>query len=277
MEQLVNSVPQRPSDPDDEAGPTSNSAPARNDASRHDRNRVSGPIRKNSVGISSQEQSSSSVHDPVDLRKTRKNLAWKQVLLNAPPLNDVHETNPTVQVIVRWSEERALRRLRSDRVVGLPDQHLLAHWAEILDGLGVTSAGQITMVLDRARAVADRAAEWTTWSFLTLQIQLAAERMHRGASNSEISCVEASGPAPEDAGCERVQAKTMIRTMIGEIPFANWFEPSRQAVRNGGALTIAVPDEASRYYLDTEYREVISMVMSDMGLSTVNVVVDRQG
>ena len=42
----------------------------------------------------------------------------------------------------------------------------------------IKSAEQIFSVLDIARTAADRAGDWRNWSFLTLQIQLAVERMH---------------------------------------------------------------------------------------------------
>jgi hypothetical protein len=78
---------------------------------------------------------------------------------------------------------------------------------------------------------------------------------------------------PEDPNSEWVEAKARIQALIGEIPFGNWFEPSRQIERDGTALTIAVPDEATRDFLDIDYREVITKVGSAMGLDTVHVVV----
>jgi hypothetical protein len=46
-------------------------------------------------------------------------------------------------------------------------------------------------------------------------------------------------------------------------------------VWNGTVLTIAVPDEAMRDYLELEYRELITGVISTMGLDTIQVVVDK--
>jgi hypothetical protein len=144
----------------------------------------------------------------------------------------------------------------------------------ILDDFGVTDAERITAALDRARAAAERCDDWRTWSFLTLQIQLAAERMQVYKPTPNLSFTEIWAEMPEDPNSEWAQAKTSIRNLIGDIPFANWFERSRQTERNGTALTIAVPDEAIREVLEIEYGELISKVMSEIGFDTVRFKVD---
>jgi hypothetical protein len=154
-------------------------------------------------------------------------------------------------------------------VTGPPERDLVTLWAEILDGFRLRETEQVTNVLDRARAAADGSGEWRSWSFLTLQIQLAAERIQVRQSVGHVASTDVWVDVPEDPNSEWVEVKTRIRTLIGEIPFANWFEPSRQIEREGTALTIAVPDAATRDFLDFDYREVITKVASAMGLDTV--------
>jgi hypothetical protein len=158
--------------------------------------------------------------------------------------------------------------------MGLPENNLLGDWAGILDGFGIQDAERITAVLDSARAAADRAGEWRNWSFLTLQIQLAAERMHMRNPHPITSSPELQVELPEDPNCEWAQAKEKIRTLVGEIPFANWFEASRQIGVDGTTVTIAVPDEWTREYLESEYRNIIETATSAVGIGGVRVTID---
>ncbi len=289
LKRLVDSVPPSSPDPESHEGPESNMPPDRNDSSGQNRNstssldrndcsaqdrkRASGPIGINSVEISSTESSSSAARDPIALATRRKDSAWRQVSRSTPSVANGDSATCTASVIVEWAKERSLRRLRSDGVAGFPEQDLLSQWAEILDGLGVTEAERITDVLDCARAAADRSRGWRSWSFLTLQIQLAAERTHSSQAVASTLCTEGFSQVTEDPGCEWVEAKARIRALIGEIAFANWFEPSRQTERDGTALTIAVPDEATRDFIDIDYREVVTKAISGMGVEIVHFIV----
>jgi hypothetical protein len=117
---------------------------------------------------------------------------------SAPSVTDLIESNPTADVMLRWAKDRGLRRLRSDHVAGLPEEPLLTDWAGVLYRFGVTDAERITVLLDRAHAAANRSGEWRTWSFLTLQIQLAAGGMQVYQPSGSMSCTDAWVEVPED-------------------------------------------------------------------------------
>jgi Helix-turn-helix domain len=196
LARMTESIPDAHEDPDDPSGDVSPasapdrnnrsaqdrnsiSAPDRNRASGQDRNSCSGPIGINSVGISSKESSSSSRPQAVEKMNKSTNETTKsaQADSSSPPSG----WSRTAQTILRWAETRSVLRLRSDRQVGLPEKEHLRQWAETLGRAGLDEERQTFVAMDDARAAADRAGEWRTWAFLTLQVQLAAERRVRRA------------------------------------------------------------------------------------------------
>jgi hypothetical protein len=131
--------------------------------------------------------------------------------------------------------------------------------------------------MDDARGAADRSGEWRSWAFLTLQIQLAAERMNIGACHPVATRSQPAVAIEEDPICEWARAKAKIRTQLGEIPFMNWFDRTWQIDRCGTALTVAVPDEPTRSYLESEYHGLIESMVSDIGVAVVRLVVCGTG
>lgn len=71
-----------------------------------------------------------------------------------------------------------------------------------------------------------------------------------------------------------LQAKAALRRAIPAIAFANWFDRSRQVERSGANLTVAVPDEPPREYLEMEYRTEVLRVASSMDIDEVQFVID---
>ncbi len=128
--------------------------------------------------------------------------------------------------------------------------------------------------MDRARQQADQADPWRDWSFLTLQVQIAGERMtvSEPVAPKEFSTSRIS--ADEDPASDWAKFKAKIRTEVGEIPFTNWFEHTRQVDRCGPAITIAVADETTRCYLEEEYRELIENAITGTGIETVRFVAE---
>ena len=82
--------------------------------------------------------------------------------------------------------------------------------------------------------------------------------------------------ADEDPTSDWAKFKAKIRTEVGEIPFTNWFEHTRQVDRCGPAITIAVADETTRCYLEEEYRELIDSAMTETGIETVRFVAEGE-
>ncbi len=72
-------------------------------------------------------------------------------------------------------------------------------------------------------------------------------------------------------------AKARIRSQVGEIPFLNWFEPTRQVERQGPKITIAVSDEPSRVYLEAEYGTLIRTVLAELGIHEIRLTVAAPG
>jgi hypothetical protein len=283
MQRLVSSVLHSFDDPDDTNGPGSmNAIPERNNCSDQDRNCTSAPDRNfssaqdrkassvpigiNSEGKSSLESSSSSGSLPVvrrALKRTKKSI-----------LESRQAYSQTVEIILRWARQRSLKRLRSDRVMGFPDESLTIEWAEIIERARIKEEEAIYSVLDAARIGADRADCWRNWSFLTLQIQLVTERYHVRELSPNDRFIDEY--VEEDADTEWAQIKELIRAEVGEIPFRNWFDGTRQAQRLGDEITITVPNEPTRTYLESEYAQLIERAMVSTGISCVRLIVNQQ-
>jgi hypothetical protein len=253
LERLANAVPESGEDPDEPGGGGSQD-------SRPDRNDCSGPIGINSPGISSLESSSSSAEEVANYpRKT----TTPGGLQESPEAADQR-----TKTISRWARERGIQRLRMDRRVGAPDEEHLRQWSGILERWDVAEPETIFALLDWARAAADRSGEWRNWSFLTLQIQLAAERRPLGENRPEASLPEHT-LIEENPASDWAVAKEKIRTQLGEIPFRNWFAQTRQVGRQGAQITLAVSDEASRFFLEAEYGDLTRGVLAELGIHEI--------
>jgi hypothetical protein len=291
LEALSNSVPDTPDDPDETSGGTPQSAlPDRNDCSGQDRNRASapdrnsssgpdrnspsGPIGINSRGISSSESSSSSAPADLAADRMKKTDSGQSAECARPQSDSARErANRAAQTIIRWAKQRGIQRLRSDRRTGQPEKEHLVEWSEIFERRGVEEASKIIDVLDSALAAADRSGEWRNWAFLTLQIQLAAERLSSGKSYLRAKRCPPQATVEEDPACDWANAKARIRKQVGQIPFMNWFDQTRQLERRASQITIAVSDEASLYFLETEYGDVTRAALADLGIDEVHLVV----
>jgi hypothetical protein len=180
----------------------------------------------------------------------------------------MHASNHTGEAVLLWAKERRLQRLRSDRRIGPPEKELVLEWDRIFQARAITEPDHIAAVLDRAVDAASRNGEWRRWAFLSVQVQLAAELAGRSGGVGE--------PAPpqlwavdEDPDCDWAMAKREIRKKVGNIPFQNWFEPTRQLERSDRGITIAVSNEPGRHYLETEYAGVVTGVLADLGIVEV--------
>jgi hypothetical protein len=218
--------------------------------------------------------SSSAIESARDETMTRTTVSGRQLTsANSSVDADGQHLSQTAQMILAWTRDRRLQRLRPDRRTGLPEKEHLDQWSEILNGMGIADESQVFGLMDQARAAADRATDWRNWSFLTLQIQLAAERMLVSSPLFTDKSSTRQIHADEDPTCEWAKAKVKIRAQVGEIPFRNWFEGTRQIGRSGSAITIEVPDEATRLYVEEEYRELIRRAVTEMSIDTVAFVV----
>jgi hypothetical protein len=284
LERLSNSVPDCGDDPDETRGATSHgSSPDRNDrsgqdrnhASAPDRNTSSGPIGINSDGISSLESSSSSPADEAE-KPVKKTKNPGRSMPGVSPVTPEKE-NDEAQTISRWAQERGIERLRTDRRMGPPEKDHLQQWAGILNHRGIAEPETIFAVLDAALTAADRLGGWRNWTFLTLQIQLAAERLPSGARLRQAASPPAYAVLKDDPSSDWAIAKAKIRTQVGEIPYLNWFEPTRQVQRQGAEITIAVSDEASRVYLEAEHGTLTRTVLAELGIHEIHLTVATPG
>lgn len=279
LDRLTNAVPESGEDPDDPENDSSSrpdpdrndcsgqdrkhgSAPDRNSCSAQDRKSRSGPIGINSPGIGSLESSSSST-ECVD-NELRKTMTTSQSSAVACQQADA---------IVEWAKSRRVQRLRTDRRIGGPDGEQVQQWSRILEAAGISERESIYDLMDTARQSADRAGEWRNWSFLTLQVQLAAER--RPVSVTEPQPEPEWNLNEEDPASEWALAKSKIRGEIGEIPFSNWFTRTRQLEREGSRIKISVSDEPSRFFLESEYGEVTRRVLAELGVDEVRWILEE--
>ena len=283
LERLSNSVPDCGDDPDETGGASPQGSPPdrnnrsgqdRKHASAPDRNSCSGPIGINSDGISSLESSSSSSAD-----EAAKPMKTTTPGPSMPSLSSVtpEKENDEAQTISRWAHERGIQRLRTNRRMGPPEKDHLQQWAGILNHRGIAEPEIIFAVLDSAVTAADRLGEWRNWTFLTLQIQLAAERVPSGARPRQTTSPPGCAVVKDDPTFDWAIAKARIRTQVGEIPFLNWFEPTRQVERQGAQITIAASDEPSRIYLEAEYGTLTRAVLAELGIYEIHLTVAEPG
>jgi hypothetical protein len=290
LERLVNAVPDDSDDPDKiENDSPPGSPPDRNDGSGQDRNSSSPPERNtcsaldrkypagrigiNSAGISSLESSSSPRGMGVSSLTTRTTQSQSTDEASSAALD---APNGLAGRITRWARERGIRRLRSDRRVGYPDEECVVRWSRILEQRRVEGSDHIFAVLDAAMNAATRSGEWRNWAFLTLQVQLAAERLPMPSPAPLSSTTPPCDIPDEDPACDWAVAKREIRNRIGEIPFANWFERTRQIRRWDTQITIAVPDETSRFFLETEYGDLAQYVLAEFGIERLQLIVTNE-
>lgn len=288
LERLMSAVPDRSADPDEfenERPPgsppdrnkcsgqnrNSGSPPDRNTRSALDRKYSAGPIGINSLGRNSLESSSSS--KPMEPAKTKRKRY--SVSTKAEPEVAVKPLNEVAENIRDWATDRSFQRLRSDRQLGYPDDEHLELWSRILKQRGVTGSQNIFTVLDAAVAAATRSGEWRNWSFLTLQVQLATERFRTVSPGPAITEVFAYDLPEENPSCHWAKAKENIRIRIGEVPFANWFERTRQVEQQDGRVTVAVPDDCSRLFIETEYGNLTKSVLAELGIDQIEMTVAR--
>jgi hypothetical protein len=187
------------------------------------------------------------------------------------------EPNEDAQIISRWARERGIQRLRSDRRLGPPEKDHLQQWAGILSYRGIAEQEIIFAVMDAALAAANQSGEWRNWTFLTMQIQLAAERVPSGPQVQHAPSPLVPAVVRDNPSCDWAMAKARIRSQVGEIPYLNWFEPTRQVERKGAKITIAVSDEPSRIYLESEYGTVIRTVLAELGIHEIHLTVYGTG
>jgi hypothetical protein len=279
LAQLLGSVPDRPTDPSEgEPGPEGGRDPDRNTASALDRNSCSGldrkypaalernscsgPIGINSEGNTSLESSSSSVCSSSSATQ----------MTERPREPEDERKNCAAQAIRAWLASKGIKRLRSDRRVGLPEKERLDEWAGIILEQGIDELSNAELILERAVVAASRASQWRSWNFLTLQIQIAAEQW-RPLRTAEARTVDRlSEVRREEAPSDWKLIKSRIRERIPEIAFLNWFDATRQVERCGAALVVAVPDDVTAAYIAAEYDGIVQVTAAAEGITQVRFV-----
>jgi hypothetical protein len=247
LEDMSSSVPERPDDPDDPQGGAA-------ETSGSDRKGSSGPIGIISSGIISGESSS-------PLRGAKKSEDEDESL------------NRNAQAILDWASSRGLQRLRSDRRVGAPEKERLTQWAAICAIRDINEPEAIVAVMDAARKAADRSGDWRAWSYLTIQVQLACERIPAKDKSAEQAPQACPGISESEDGPEWAQTKVALRDRIAPIAFSNWFADTRQVERSGATLTVSVPNEPTRSFLEDEYRAEILDAVLQLGIDHLQFVV----
>jgi hypothetical protein len=275
----------------------------RNNPAAPKRNNPAGPIGNTPVGITSGESSSSGQRSTQpDARKKKTEAPAPEHTGNAPgedqtpnavasspapprPPDSTEETQtePTVQAITQtiqqWATARDVARVRADRTIGLPDAPAMAGWAAICAARGIVEPEGVYAVMDWARAGADTASRrqrqpWNSWSFLTLQVRIAAESVPPSPARQAAPLLPPPLP-PEDATTEWARAKASIRTKISEIAAENWLRDTRQVARRGDRLTVDVPDPETQAWLTTEYGALIQAALADVHIAGIEYTVGR--
>jgi helix-turn-helix protein len=286
LDRLMNSVPDASADPDEAAGGETPPAspPDRNDGSTQDRNSPSTPGRNNcsvldrkppaapiginSSRINSPESSSSSSATDLSMKGMTQDES-----MNGESAIGLEPPNQLAETIHRWATQRGLQRLRADRRMGYPDAEHVRQWSRIFQQRDIAEVENIFAVLDAAVHAATRSGEWRNWAFLTLQVQLAAERLPTVSPALAAAATPAWDLPDEDPSCDWALAKQKIRRHIGEVPFVNWFERTRQVERRKRQITIAVSDETSGFFLEAEYGNLTRAVLAEFGIDEIELAV----
>jgi chromosomal replication initiation ATPase DnaA len=75
----------------------------------------------------------------------------------------------------------------------------------------------------------------------------------------------------EDPTCEWALAKQKIRDGIGQVPFSNWFDRTRQIERRKEHIAIAVPDHVTRLFIEEEYGTVMRAALAEQGIERIEL------
>jgi len=118
-------------------------------------------------------------------------------------------------------------------------------WSRILAQRGVTDSESICTVLDAAVIAAPITPVWDL--------------------------------PDEDPACDWAVTKQKIRNRIREVPFLNWFERTRQVERRGAHITIAVPDEATRFFPEAEYGKLTRDLLGEFAVEEIELTVVFNG
>jgi hypothetical protein len=144
-----------------------------------------------------------------------------------------------------------------------------------LEQRGIREPDEIFAVLDAAVTAATRSGEWRNWAFLTLQVQLAAERLPKLPLAPSSPTTSPCDLPEEDPTCDWALAKQKIRNRLGQIPFANWFEHTRQICKHDAQITVAVADDTSRCFLEVEYGNLVQSVLVELGIEGLELTVTQ--
>lgn len=81
---------------------------------------------------------------------------------------------------------------------------------------------------------------------------------------------------PEDPSTEWAKAKALLRSKISAESYRNWFDDTRQLLRDGDVLSVVTMDPETNGWLETEYAGLIAAVLAEIqpGL-TVHYVTRR--
>ncbi len=60
-----------------------------------------------------------------------------------------------------------------------------------------------------------------------------------------------------------------IRSQIAETAYLNWFSCTREIMRSGSRIDVAVPDETTGAYLKNEYHDIARAALSDEGVNEI--------
>jgi hypothetical protein len=193
-------------------------------------------------------------------------------MTEAPGEPEDERKNRTAQTIRGWLASKGIKRLRSDRRIGLPEKETLDQWAGILLAQGIEEPSKAQALVDRAFAAANRAGQWRSWNFLTLQVQIAAEQCRPSTTAEVLPACPPSQVRREEAPSDWTVIKGRIRGRISEIAFLNWFEETRQVERCGTALVVEVPDEVTAAYITAEYERIVHAAAAAEGITQVRLV-----
>jgi hypothetical protein len=109
-------------------------------------------------------------------------------------------------------------------------------WAAIMHGQRIEEAGNAEALVERAVAAANRAGQWRSWNFLTLQIQIAAGQWRPSTTAEGPTGDQPSDGRREEAPSDWKVIKSRIREPIPEM-LLNWLDETRQVERCGACCS----------------------------------------
>lgn len=157
--------------------------------------------------------------------------------------------------------------------VELPvDDRLHSEFIVPLDGVPVKELVRIAEIQRTVKRKPIHSAEYLI-PFIpgVVRTYKAALRASTAVPESSVPQFTPPPPMPDDTGSAWAMIREHLRSSMPAVVWGNWFSRSRQTQSTGTRITVGVPDDASKVFLEGDYLEAIEQAIQDLGLTPLKV------